>query len=254
MSDTFATLQDVVVPPRHAAQGRVRNRLLASLPEPDLQLVLRRLDKVSLTLRQVVQEANRPLQHVHFPETALISLIAVEGNERIEVGILGLDGMAGLPVVLGVDESPHEGLVQVAGSALSMPVAELRACLRESEALAATLARAAHVLHVQVSQTALANGRQTVEQRLARWLLMAHDRLEGDQIGLTHEFLAFMLGVRRPGVTVALHLLEGNGAIRSKRNVIVILDRDILKRIAGPSYGRPEALFETLLGTPLARP
>lgn len=226
----------------------VRNRLLSVLSAEDRALIDPHLGFVELPLRTIVQPCDAEPESVYFLESGLASLIAVAGPERIEVGVIGREGMTGVPAILGAGEGRHEGIMQLAGTAYRMAVPDLGRCMAASPTFAGVLLRFVHVTLVQISQTALANGRRTVEQRLARWLLMAHDRIDGDEIALTHEFLAVMLGVRRPGVTVALHVLEGEHAIKSRRNSITISDRDTLRAVAGPAYGTTEALYETLFG------
>lgn len=224
------------------------NRLLNGLSSGDLEALRPHLVDVSLPLRHLIHMPGDEADHVYFVESGLVSLITVAGANRIEIGIVGHEGCVGLPAILGAPESLHEAIVQIAGEAKQIRATDLQRCMDASRTLSASLLRFVHVFMAQISQTALANGRNTVEQRLARWLLMAHDRMSGNEIALTHEFLAVMLGVRRPGVTVALHLLEGAHAIRSKRNSITVTDRDKLKDIAGASYGRPEALYERIFG------
>lgn len=224
------------------------NRLLNGLLPGDLKLLRPHLVDVALALRQTVHEPGDGADHVYFVESGIVSIVAVAGRNQIETGIVGPEGCVGVPTILGAPESLHEAIVQLAGEAKRIRSADLQACMAASPTLTAVLLRFVYVFMAQISQTALANGRNTVEQRLARWLLMAHDRISGNEIALTHEFLAIMLGVRRPGVTVALHLLEGAHAIRSKRNSITITDRERLKGVAGPSYGPPEAIYDKIFG------
>ena len=225
------------------------NRLLIGLSSGDREALRPHLVDVSLPLRHVIHQPGHEADQVYFVESGIVSLITVAGTSRIEVGIVGQEGCVGVPAILGAPESLHEATVQMAGEAKRIRATDLQRCMNASSTLTASLLRFVHVFMAQISQTALANGRNTVEQRLARWLLMAHDRMSGNEVALTHEFLAALLGVRRPGVTVALHLLEGAHAIRSRRNSITVTDRDTLKGIAGPSYGRPEALYEAIFGT-----
>ena len=226
----------------------MNNRLLKSLSARDLSILQPHLVDVELPVRTLLHEAGGEVSHAYFVESGLVSLISAAGPNRIEVGIVGCEAMTGLSAVLGVSRNLHETVVQVSGDSKRIAVADLRACMAEHPTIAAPLLRFVYAFMAQISATALANGRNTVEQRLARWLLMANDRLSGAEITLTHEFLAVMLGVRRPGVTVALHMLEGAHAIRSKRNSITVTDRARLKAVAGPSYGASEALYEMLFG------
>jgi CRP-like cAMP-binding protein len=226
----------------------MRNRLLRSLAPADLDHLRPHLVPVDLPLRSVVMRSGAPLDSVLFIEEGLASVVAIAGSDRIEVGIVGSEGFVGLPLVLGAGETSQEGFMQVAGSGYRLPAAALQHCMATRPGFANALLRFVNVQLIQTSQTALANGRYTVEQRLARWLLMAHDRLERNDLSLTHEFLAVMLGVRRPGVTVALHVLEGVHAVRSRRGLVTVVDRDKLQSIAGAAYGAAEAAYERLFG------
>lgn len=170
------------------------------------------------------------------------------GDQRVEVGLIGREGISGMAVIMGGDRSPHATNVQLAGAGHRIGASALRDGMRTSATLRGLLLSFAHVFMVQTAQTALANGRATLEERLARWLLMGHDRINGDQLPLTHEFLSVMLGVRRAGVTVALHALESRGLIQTKREQILVADRAGLERIARDSYGVPEAEYRRLIG------
>ena len=168
--------------------------------------------------------------------------------------MIGREGMTGLAVVLGADQSPNDTYIQNAGQGLRMPADKLAGAMQKSESLRYSLLLYAHAFFIQATQTAKANGRGKIEERLARWLLMAHDRLEKDDLVITHEFLSIMLGVRRPGVTVALSLLERIALVSTNRGVISILDRKGLKRAANGAYGVSEAEYERVLKLGLRQP
>lgn len=188
------------------------------------------------------------MEHVWFPESGLGSIISsTSDGRRLEVGIYGRDGMSGTPLMLGVDRTPHEHLIQVAGAGLRIPANAFMASVNESESLRSLMLRYVQVFTVQTASTALANGGFNIDERLARWLLMCDDRADG-VVRLTHEFLSIMLGVRRSSVTVALQTLEGAGLIRASRGQITITDRAKLEEVAGDSYGPPEAEYERLIG------
>src|SRR3954451_24773337 len=206
----------------HPQQASVRNRLLAALTPDAFWLLQPHLEPVPLELRHWLIETGEPIQHVTFPEHGIISILADTSQGRIEVGLIGPEGMAGLPGVLGIERSPHGYMVQAAGEALPIPAPDLRAALRHSPSLQAGLLRYAHALMVQTAETAYANAGFTIEAQLARWILMTDDRLEGEDLPLTHEFLSMMLGVRRPGVTLAVQSLEGNRMIRAARGRITV--------------------------------
>lgn len=224
----------------------MRNRILKFLPAQDFAKLEPHLTAVDLPARLIVQEPDLPVEFSYFIEEGLASVLTFAGTDKIEVGVIGAEGLTGLAPILDVERTPYQVIMQIGGSGWRVAAADLRRVMEDAPALAKALRQFAHVQNVQSSQTALANGRCTVEQRLARWLLMAHDRLRSDEIGLTHDFLAIMLGVRRPGVTVALHVLEGTRAIRARRSSIRVVDRDKLKSIAGAFYGVTEAAYEDI--------
>lgn len=183
------------------------NALLASLKPQDQALLEVHLEPVELEFRQRLEPANRRIKNIYFIEQGLGSVVAIGKGERrqVEIGIVGREGMTGIAVVLGVGVSPHDTFMQVEGRGKRIGADELREALRTSSSLASSLMRFAHVFSVQTAHSALANAQGKIEERLARWLLMAQDRLLADDLHLTHEFLSLMLGVRRAGVTTALH-------------------------------------------------
>ncbi|TIQ08861.1 MAG: Crp/Fnr family transcriptional regulator, partial [Mesorhizobium sp.] len=182
-----------------------RNDVLKALSPEDFALLRPSMHRVQLNLKAQLEVSYQPIEHVYFPEAGIASVVAtMTGGRKSEVGIVGYDGMTGVAVILGQDSSPNETYIQVAGNGWCLPVENLRPVIAESQSLRASLLRYAHAFLVQSSRTALVNSRSKIEERLARWLLMVHDRTEGNKIYLTHEFLATMLGARRPGVTTAL--------------------------------------------------
>jgi CRP-like cAMP-binding protein len=227
----------------------VRNRLLAALTPDDFARLQPCLDPVQLNVRDIIVEPDAVIEHVHFIESGLASVIAVTSDgERAEVGHVGREGMSPLSLLHGADRSPNLTLIQAAGTAMRMPAGNLRDAFEASPSLRALLLRYAQAFLVQVEQAALANGRYSIQERLARWLLMCHDRLETDDLPMTHEFLALMLGVRRPGVTEAIHLLEGVQIVRARRGLVQVLDRARLEDVAGGCYGTPEREYARLVG------
>lgn len=225
----------------------VQNLLLAALAPQDLAALSPLLEPVMLKQSEVLFEPNTPIQYVYFFGGGLSSEIAINaGSDRIEVGCIGREGLSGVPVVLGVDMTPHQSFMQAGGPALRIRSSALQQAMEASAPLRKLLLRFAHVFMIQIAATALADGRYNVEQRLARWLLMCHDRL-GGELPLTHEFLALMLGVRRPSVTDALHVLEGNHLIKAERGLVTIRNRSALEALAGESYGIPEAEYRRLI-------
>jgi CRP-like cAMP-binding protein len=226
-----------------------RNRLLAALSAADLNLLEPQLQPVQLEKRRVIETSNKIVDYVYFPETAIASVVAVCGREeRIEVGLIGCEGMSGLTVLMADRRSANSTYVQVEGEALRIEADALRKVLLQSESLRELLLRFGHVFTTQIAQTAVANGRAKLEQRLARWILMAHDRTVADDVAITHEFLAAMLGVRRASVTVALDSFEKKNLIEARRGSITVTDREAIEKIAGHFYGVPEAEFHRLIG------
>lgn len=200
-----------------------------ALLEPDLE-------PMDLPVRKQLQYKNRRIEHVFFLDSGVASVVA-NGQRPIEVGMIGREGMTGITLVLGdEDRAPHETYMQIAGNGRRPPAAKLRAAIAASAGIQQALLRSVHAFLTQTTATALANGRGKIEERLARWLLMAHDRVDSDELVLTHEFLAVMLGVRRSGVTTALQELERKGLISHKRGAVGILDREGLEEASNGSY------------------
>jgi CRP-like cAMP-binding protein len=224
------------------------NRALRCLSNTDLALIRPYLEPVELTFRKRLQSANRKIRRVYFPESGLGSVIAVSGGERrqVEVGVIGRDGMTGLAIVQGTDRAPCEIFMQIEGQGQCIAADDFGELLAQSASMHHCFRRCAHMFGVQTSCTALANAHGTVEERCSRWLLMSRDRIDSDELLLTHDFLALMLGVRRAGVTIALGHLEGRGLISTARGAITIVDRDGLEERANGLYGVPEAEFERL--------
>ncbi len=234
---------------------RFQNRLLQSLSLGSRDRLLSACERVDLSVRTTLIEPGRDTHDVYFLESGLASAVATcrQGDEQIEVGHIGYEGMAGHHMLLGVDRTPVHTYMQVAGSAWRMPVDVLSHAMDTDKALRGHLLRYVQTYQLQIAYSALANGRYTIPQRLARWLLMCHDRLRADAMPLTHDFLALMLGVRRSGVTNEIHALEGEHAIRATRALVTVRDRNKLEALAGGCYGVPEAEYERLLGgTPAA--
>jgi CRP-like cAMP-binding protein len=222
----------------------ITNRILGALSVSDRALLQPHFEVVALETWQVVETPNQPIPHVYFPTDGLASVVGTtRPGQRIEVGMMGYEGMTGLAVVLGHDRSSNETVIQAEGRALRISSRVLHRATRSSPTMMVTLLRYVHVFMMQQSQTALANGRARLNERLARWLLMWQDRLRTPHLTVTHEFLALLLGVSRQGVTVALHELEGQGLIRGTRNLIRIVDRPGLLGLAGGFYGVAEAEY-----------
>ena len=194
--------------------------------------------------------ANAPVEHVYFPESGIASIVShLPHSGPTEVGIFGRDGMSATCLLLGVDTSPLETFVQIdEATALRIDAGRFLDVVAESRSLHAILMRYIQCFIMQVTHCAVSNAHHPVEVRLARWLLMCHDRTDGDELRLTHEFMAMMIGSRRSGVTVALHVLEGARMIVSQRSRVTIIDRPRLEDFAGEAYGPPEAEYRRLVG------
>ncbi|MDN3575026.1 Crp/Fnr family transcriptional regulator, partial [Methylobacterium longum] len=226
----------------------VRNRLLKAMSPADFALLQPHLERVSTELRQSLITPHEPIQQMFFPEAGFGSITTSGSGSQVEIGIVGREGLVGaIPVLLGSDRTPHECFVQSAGEMLRIETVALCAAARESASLNRLLLRYIMVQFVQAAQTALANATYTLDVRLARWLLMCQDRLDGDDLQITHEFISIMLGVRRPSTTLAVQALEGQRLIRARRGRITILDREALTALADDSYGLPEAEFGRLI-------
>jgi CRP-like cAMP-binding protein len=217
------------------------NRILARLSAADFALLEPHLKSIDLPVRKVLEKRGRPIKAVYFPESGFASVVANGGDRPIEVGLIGLEGMTGLPVILGNDRNSNEVFMQVAGQGQCLAAKDLREAIDKSVSLHRSLLRYAHVFLEQTTRTAVANGRSKIEERLARWLLMAADRVGEGELPLTHEFLAMMLAVRRPGVTIAIQDLERRGLIDRKRGCVIILDREGLEKMSNGTYVRPDA-------------
>ena len=201
------------------------NRVLASLPAKNYQRLRAQLEPVILTFGQILYEPGETIRQVYFPVDCLISLLtAVDKRRTLEVGMVGNEGMAGMPVVLGVDVSGVRALVQGGGHALRIGSMRFRTEYDRNQPLQQSLFRYTHALMAQISQTAACNRFHAAEARLARWLLMTRERVGSDEFPLTHEFLAHMLGLRREGVTEAASALKRRKLIAYSRGKIQILD------------------------------
>lgn len=232
-----------------AERDGIENRLLRSLGSDDYALLEPYLTAVELPKGHVLFEPGAPLREAHFITSGLSSIIAaLSGSQGVEIGLTGRDGMVGLPLLLDCDRTPHRAFMQVEGRALRIAAEDLQRVIDSSAPLRKLLLRYVHVLAIQTAYTALSNAMDTIEERLARWLLMSHDRQDDDEIALTHEFLSLMMGVRRPSVTIALHSLEGLGFIKATRGLVTIRKRAELEEFAGSAYGTAEAEFARLIG------
>ncbi len=226
------------------------NRLLKSLSEESWRTLSPYLEEDELRHRESITVPNEPIEHIYFVERGLLSVVAPgPAGRRAEVGLIGYEGMSGAPAILGLETSPLDTFVQRPGSALRIRRENLRRCVQEDHALKESLLKFMHIMTTQTAYTAFANAHGRLEERLARWLVMYHDRVDGDELPLVHEFLAMMLAVRRPGVTEAVHNLEGHGVIKARRGNVTIVNREGLIEKAGGFYGQPEAEYNRIFAT-----
>ena len=220
-----------------ANQPSTANHVLAALPRPAYRRMLTGLEAVQLNYGQVLYEPEGRIHHVYFPVDSLVSLLtAVDKTRTLEVGMVGNEGMVGMPMALGIGVSAVRALVQGSGTAMRMTAKRFRREFSKNPLLQRALFRYTHLLMAQVSQTAACNRFHEAEARLARWLLMTSDRLHAANFLLTHEFLAHMLGVRRVGITNAAGILQRKNLIDYSRGNIRILDRKGLEAAACPCY------------------
>ncbi|MCR4346431.1 MAG: Crp/Fnr family transcriptional regulator [Sulfuricaulis sp.] len=231
-----------------AKQTAVANSVLRALSHEERQRVLARCEQVTLTYGDILVEPGDRVKHVYFPNQGLISLLTpLDGHASVEVGMVGSEGMAGVSLVLGISVSPVRALVQGSGTALRMKAATFRNEIKSNPALLIELNHYLYMFMAQVAQTAACNRHHQLDSRLARWLLMTHDRMQSNTFLLTQEFLAHMLGVRRVGVTKAATMLQNKKLISYRRGLINILDRKGLERASCRCYGAVNAIRAHML-------
>jgi CRP-like cAMP-binding protein len=229
-------------------QSSVHNRLLKVMSPDDFALLQPHLELVATELRQPLIKPYEAVRHLFFPEVGFSSITTSGSGTKVEVGLVGREGLVGAtPMLLGSDRTPHEHFVQNAGEMLRIETPALCAAIAQSASLNKLLLRYIQVQLVQTAQTAFANAFYTLDVRLARWLLMCQDRLDGDDMRLTHEFLSIMLGVTRTSTTLAVQGLEGHRLIQARRGKITILDRRALEAVADDGYGLPESEYGRLI-------
>jgi CRP-like cAMP-binding protein len=223
------------------------NRLLAAMAPDDLARIEPHLRYGDLPVGEYLETAGKKADFLHFIERGVASVVAsnVKGRQ-IEIGLIGREGVTGVPVLLGDSISNHSTYMQIGGAGHKVPAEIILEAMKQSSRLRDQLARFAHTLMIQTAHTALANGRANILERLSRWILMAHDRVEGNVLTITHVFLGLMLGVRRAGVTLALHELEGRQLIKAVRGQVTVLDRAGIEQLTNGFYGQPEREYARL--------
>lgn len=229
--------------------NRVANSVLQALSPKENRRLLAHSEEAELTYGDILCDPGKPIRHVYFPNSGIISLLTpLDGHESVEVGLVGSEGMAGMGLFLGSSISPVQMLVQGSGTATRIKAASFRNEIKRNPALQRELSRYLYAFMAQVAQTAACNRHHQLGQRLARWLLMTHDRVRSNEFHLTQEFLGHMLGVRRVGVTKAAGLLQEKKIISYRRGNITILDRKGLERVSCRCYGVVNDIRDRMLG------
>jgi CRP-like cAMP-binding protein len=215
----------------------VPNRILGALPRKEYQKLLAILEPVKLPFGEILYEAHAQIRHVYFPDDCFVSMLTtVDSGRAAEVGLIGSEGMVGVPMALGVAVSPFRAVVQGGGSAMRLKTDDFRHSFSKSAALKREVFLFTHLLMIQIAQTAACNRFHLVRQRMARWMLMTRDRVNSDEFRITQEFLALMLGVRRVGVSAAMSALRKRELIVYRRGTITILDHEGLVAVACGCY------------------
>ncbi|HLL72872.1 MAG TPA: Crp/Fnr family transcriptional regulator [Pyrinomonadaceae bacterium] len=224
------------------------NRLLAALPAEDYQRLLPELQPVTFSLGEVLYESQGRMEHVYFPTSSHISLLytMIDGSTA-EVGLVGNEGLVGIALFMGGDTTPNRAIVQGAGDAYKMKAWVMQEEFKRGGTLQYVLLRYTQALITQISQTAVCNRLHTTEQRLCRWILMTHDRTQTDQLDMTHEFIANMLGIQREAVSLVAHRLREKGAIDYKRGSIRIIERRVLEEYSCECYQVVKAEHQRLM-------
>ncbi|MDR7026516.1 cAMP-binding proteins - catabolite gene activator and regulatory subunit of cAMP-dependent protein kinases [Pseudomonas sp. 9AZ] len=221
---------------------QIFSRLIEGLPSKQRKQLLNGCEPVDLVFGNVLHEANQPIRHVYFPLSGFVSLVTtLDGHQPLEMGLIGNEGMLGATLALGIGQAPMRAVVQGSGSALRISSQLFKQELLSSPALLRALKRYLYVVMTQLSQSAACTHFHEIEPRLARWLLMTHDRAHADHFHLTHEYLADMLGVRRSGVSIAAAAMQARGLISYSRGEIHILDRAGLELAACECYAALQA-------------
>ncbi|MBW3097211.1 Crp/Fnr family transcriptional regulator [Pseudohoeflea coraliihabitans] len=233
----------------HIEQSLVRNRLLALLDVDDFHQLSPHLQPVELPQRFELARAGTTIDYAYFLDSGIGSIVAESPEgQRVEAGLFGFDGFAPVTLLLESENNGFDIFMQLPGHGYRIEASVFGQQLAALPRFEKLLRRYVQTLTTQTAFTALSNAVHHIDERLARWLLMCHDRVEGDEIAITHEFLSLMLAVRRPSVTTALHVLEGNLFIKNLRGTIIIRDRDMLEAFAADVYGKPEEEYRRLIG------
>jgi CRP-like cAMP-binding protein len=232
------------------SDSRLRaNRLLAAMPTEEFERIRPSLDLIALDIKEVLHQQNKPIEHVYFPISGMASILVGMGDGKlIEAAIVGNEGMVGLAVFLGADQSSTEAFFQVAGEAVRMRADLFRAEISQNGAFVSTLQRYLHAYMTMLAQNGACNSQHAINERCARWLLHIHDRVGEDRFELTQEFLSQMLGVRRASVSLVMQTLQKAGLVRYSRGKITIVNREELENSACECYGIISGEYKRLLG------
>jgi CRP-like cAMP-binding protein len=230
----------------HEARPSTQSSILATLPSEEYERLSPHFEEVQLPQGKILYNTQDSIEHVYFPTRAMISLVSqLSDGASVEVGVVGFEGMVGLPVVLGVDQSPHECMVQIQDGGTRVRADVIKREFKRGGKLQDMLLRYTQSLLLQTSQVAACNRIHLIEERLARWLLMSFDRCVCEDLPLTQEFLGMMLGVRRAGVTAAAVHLQAEGLIQYRRGHITITDKVGLEAFSCECYGIIKAEFDS---------
>jgi CRP-like cAMP-binding protein len=229
-------------------QSTVQNRLLKRLSSDDFTLLQPHLEPLQMELRQTLIRPREPVTQLFFPESGYVSIVGENSGGRVEVGMIGREGLIGASaVLLGAGTTPYHEFVQCPGELLAIDATNFCAAVDHSPTLRKFMLRYLQTKLIQARQTALVNAAYNMDVRLARWILLCHDRVDGDEIPVTHDFIALMLGVQRSGATIAVQTVEGTGSIKATRGRITVRDRERLIALANGSYGTTEAEYARLI-------
>ena len=232
----------------------LKNHLLAALPAAEFTRIHSKLELVSFDLGEVIFESGDKLHHVHFPTTAITSLLYImENGATAEIGVIGNDGVCGYALFLGGDSMTNRAVIQSAGEGFRMSAKDVKAEFALGGTFQKILLRYTQALMTQISQTAVCNRLHSLEQQLCRWLLLSHDRLNSDRLVMTHDLISNMLGVRREGVTLAAQKLARRNLIKNVRGTIVLLDRQGLEDAVCECYEVVNTEYNRLLGRGISR-
>lgn len=225
----------------------IPNLILASIPDGDYQRFSVHLEPVTLSLGETLYMTDTEIDYVYFPDKSIISLIqTTQHGQSVEIGLVGREGMAGISLISGLKQSPYHAIVQTANGAVRMKTDLFKEEFNQGGALHDLILRYQHGLMMQVANTAVCNRLHPIEQRLTRWLLMTQDRVQRNELHLTHEFIATMLGSGRVPVTLAAGMLQKAGLIHYSRGDITIVNRDGLALVTCECYERSKAEFDNV--------